>query len=108
MTDPQDPWAIPAFLRRARDPAAKPAPLPAKRELVMPLHPAIDRRPLRGSARDRAALEMVKAIGDGVSTFGKLRKIFETRFDDKQLKSALRRALRWHKIELVGRTYSKV
>lgn len=117
---------IPEFLRRdRRDPFPydnKPIsqwpviPVPtAQRAPAWHLTPdaarPIERRPLSGMARDTAAFQLVKAIKDGHNTFGKLRKhcaALVPALTDAQIRSAIRRALYLHKVELRGRTYSVI
>lgn len=71
----------------------------------------VSRRPLSGMARDTAAFQVIAAIKDGHNTFGKLRKhcgAFKPALGDPQIRSAIRRALYLHKVELHGRTYAAV
>lgn len=69
--------------------------------------PAIKRRPLRGAVRDQFALAIATAIKNGADTFQALRKAFP-QHDGRTIRSALRRALAMHLVELDGRRYRRV
>lgn len=106
---------IPAFLRRepdtpeqarARAQAIATAPSLNTREplRIAPDAKPINRRPLRGAAREAAALQIAAHIKAGHVTIQRLRKI--TGLPATTIRSAIRRAVRLHLVELVPGTRS--
>ena len=96
---------IPSFLKRDKTEVKQKDIKPPKKKWIMPkLSKRLRMSPMQ---RDLAALDIVKAVGEGHFTFQKLRKHFEGKLDEKQLRSGLARAINMKYLRLDGRTYIK-